>query len=629
MSPLRNRIIFHLLAFVLLAAAPWPLAGATPNIVVVVADDLGFDDLGIHNRIAETPNLDRLAAESVQFENFYVNAQCAPTRAAFLTGRQFFQTGVWGVHGGRDYIHLRETLLPEVFQSQGYRTGMAGKWHSGKSGGYFPWDRGFDEAHMARLYQYNPGMGAALAHNGRVEALDGWAQAALGDRAVEFIEANRDQPFFLYVPFMSTHSFWRAPEHYVQKHRDAGHAEALAIFLGMAEYMDAQVGRILDALEFNGIGDETIVVFFSDNGPIPNGGPHPETGKPMFTRGQDWHKRNPHGLRGGKGQMYENGIRSVLYLKHPGRDYPERIAPVVNVKDLYPTLIELAGLSLPADQLPLAGDSIVPLLEGLEGRRSAIDWEARSHVFASPAPNGTIGSYSKPGPVEHPAVDKQRDAEIFRFDNMNFALRKGDYKYVQMANKDERGLYNIKKDPRERNPIKDRPELEAAMIAELQAWWQAVLDDPYTFEKPLQQIGHSPTGESVVYLTAAKTTLGQTQMGAHFAFGFKEVGDGVELPVRVLESGKYEVYLHYTVRAPARSVFRWRLGEQSTEFRIDEVQKERFESGLFEFHPEKMHRLGTFELEAGISETLRIELIEHKVKRDAIDTLAFLVFKKI
>lgn len=598
-----------------------------PNVVVILADDFGFDDLGTNNKIVVTPNLDRLASKSVQFDNFYVNAQCAPTRAAFLTGRQFFLTGVWGVHGGRDYINLRETLLPEVFAENGYVTGMMGKWHSGKSDGYFPWDRGFDEAHLARLYKFTPEMGSAVAVNGVVEPVDGWAEKEYTDRALDFIEQHKDEPFFLYVPYMSTHSFWRAPEVLIQKQRDLGHPEGLAVFLAMAEYMDEQIGRILEKIKALGLADDTIVVFFSDNGPIGSGGPHHDGSGPMYTRGKDWSKRNPHGLRGGKGSMYENGIKSVLYIRSP--EYPEdqgsRITEVTNVADLYPTLIEMAGLKLPNDQLPLSGQSLLPLLEGKGG---ASNWNTRSHFFASPAPNGTIGSYTSGGPVEHPAIDKQRDTEIFAFDNINVALRKGDYKYVQMKN--EAGLYNVAKDPRERKAIKDQPKLENSMREELKRWWQSILDDPYTFEKPLQQISASRADESIIYLTAARTTLGNTEMAAHFAYGFREKGDAVVLPVRVVEAGDYEVLIHYSAKKATNAVFEFRIGDVSREFIIDRAIAERRQSGLFEFYPDDCISLGTIHLKASDeNEQLSVRLLEHSGKRDAIDTLAYVVFRKI
>lgn len=124
-----------------------------PNILLITADDLGFDDLSIHrNPIVTTPNLDSFAAQSVQFSDFAVSPVCSTTRASLLTGRHFYKTGVSGVHGGRDYLNRKETLISDMLQDSGYATGLWGKWHLGKSEGYFPWDRGFDQGYYAELY---------------------------------------------------------------------------------------------------------------------------------------------------------------------------------------------------------------------------------------------------------------------------------------------------------------------------------------------------------------------------------------------------------------------------------------------------------------------------------------------
>lgn len=131
-----------------------------PNIILISADDLGFDDLAINgNTTVTTPNLDKLAQQSVTFNDFSVSPVCSTTRASLLTGRQFYRTGVSGVHGGRDYLNRDETLLPQMLKQQDYATGTWGKWHLGKSPGYMPWERGFDEAYYAELYQHQTSTG--------------------------------------------------------------------------------------------------------------------------------------------------------------------------------------------------------------------------------------------------------------------------------------------------------------------------------------------------------------------------------------------------------------------------------------------------------------------------------------
>jgi arylsulfatase A-like enzyme len=163
-----------------------------PNVIVILADDLGYGDLGIHgNTVCRTPNLDRLGHHSLRIVPFYVHAVCAPTRASLLTGRHYLRTGVSHVHGGRDFLHPREVTIADWFRHNGYRTGMWGKWHSGKTTGYFPWERGFDEAYMADLYQHEGGGGRL---NGERIDTPGWTTAAITDMALDFAEKEDDRP---------------------------------------------------------------------------------------------------------------------------------------------------------------------------------------------------------------------------------------------------------------------------------------------------------------------------------------------------------------------------------------------------------------------------------------------------
>ncbi|MEE9463814.1 MAG: sulfatase-like hydrolase/transferase, partial [Bacteroidales bacterium] len=206
-----------------------------PNIILIQADDLGWDDLGIHgNRLIETPNLNSLAGESVRFSQFYVTPVCATTRAALLTGRHFLRTGVSHVHGGKDFLHLDETTIADVMKDAGYVTGMWGKWHSGKTDGYFPWERGFDEAFMARLYDYYDNEGS---YNGESLQTEGWITGVLTDMAIDFMKDHREVPFFAYLPYLTCHAPLDAPRHYVEKYLGKGLSENLAMLYGMVEHM--------------------------------------------------------------------------------------------------------------------------------------------------------------------------------------------------------------------------------------------------------------------------------------------------------------------------------------------------------------------------------------------------------
>ena len=181
---MKTSYLFALFLILQICSLSGSVANSKPNIILIQADDLGWDDLAVHgNQFVDTPALDKLAAEGIQFKQFYVNSVCAPTRASLLTGRHFLRTGVSHVHGGKDFVNLNETLLSETLKINGYRTGMWGKWHSGKTNGYFPWQRGFDEAYMAQLYKHENSEGLL---NGKTVQHQKWASEVITDYAIDF-----------------------------------------------------------------------------------------------------------------------------------------------------------------------------------------------------------------------------------------------------------------------------------------------------------------------------------------------------------------------------------------------------------------------------------------------------------
>ena len=159
------------------------------NVVLILADDLGWGDLGQNgNTLIDTPVLDCMGTEAARFENFYVHPVCAPTRASLLTGRHYLRTGVTHVHGGGDFLHPAEVTMGQWFQENGYATGMWGKWHSGKTSGYYPWERGFDEAYMAKLYIHEDGEGL---FQGESRSAPGWTTDVLTGMTIDFIERHQ------------------------------------------------------------------------------------------------------------------------------------------------------------------------------------------------------------------------------------------------------------------------------------------------------------------------------------------------------------------------------------------------------------------------------------------------------
>jgi arylsulfatase A-like enzyme len=363
-------------------AAVGPADGAAaprPNVVLILADDLGYGDLGVYgNRVIRTPRLDHLAREGVRFTHFYASSvYCSPSRAGLLTGRYPLRSGVTfpiqpagGLGkrlvrlGGRLAARIgasdlaqagesavaglpaSEITLPEALKLAGYATGMVGKWHLGDFDGdprHHPRRHGFDFfagfPHSNDEFPYS-----FWRDEERVESDLGLAQEALTQRltreAIGFIDRNRDRPFFLYVAHKNVHTpLYPAPAF-------AGRSAAGA-YGDSVEELDASVGELVRALEERGLRERTLVLFSSDNGP--------------------WHQGSAGGLRGRKGQPLEGGQRVPLLAAWPGRLPAGRTvdAPTMNL-DLFPTLLALAGLAPPRDRV-VDGRDLGPLLRGETG----------------------------------------------------------------------------------------------------------------------------------------------------------------------------------------------------------------------------------------------------------------------
>jgi len=282
-----------------------------PNILLITADDMGYDDVSAHgNSHSQTPNLDDLAQQAVTFSDFSVSPVCATTRASLLTGKHFYKTGVSGVHGGRDYMHLSEKILPEILKQKAYKSGMWGKWHTGKSEGYFPWDRGFDEAYYAELYRHKNSFGF---FNGDKIEHNEWVSAVITDYALAFMKKNKAQPFLAYVSYLAPHEPWLAPKEYSQPFLEKGMRPATANLYGMISEMDFHIGRLMDYLETSGLIENTIVIFLSDNGPWW------DSSNLGAMKKDEWIARNPTKMNGNKGQSWQNGIRSPLFVSWPSR----------------------------------------------------------------------------------------------------------------------------------------------------------------------------------------------------------------------------------------------------------------------------------------------------------------------
>lgn len=355
-----------------------PLSAQTykPNIVFIMADDLGWSDLGIMGSdFHETPNIDRLASEGLLFDNAYASAaNSAPSRACIMTGMYTPYHGVYTVSPSergeikkRRLIPIKNTedvrtefvTIAEILQQQGYQCAQIGKWHLGddKDGTGplsqgFVWNVGGDRSGSpySYFYSYCNKNKNYKCHLNLDSGVPGeYLTDRLTEEAISFIEANRDHPFFLYLSHYAVHVALQAPESLVEKYRniEKGKYHSNLVYAAMIEKIDDSVGKIVSTLERLGIEDKTLVIFYSDNG-----GSEPVT--------------DNYPLRGGKGMPYEGGIRVPLIMKWPGRiERGLKVSIPVTGVDFYPTFVSLAKGNPAKD---LCGKDIFSLLQKKEKR---------------------------------------------------------------------------------------------------------------------------------------------------------------------------------------------------------------------------------------------------------------------
>jgi arylsulfatase A-like enzyme len=511
-----------------------------PNIILIQADDLGWDDLGIHgNLLIETPNIDSLASESVRFSQFYVTPVCATTRASLLTGRHFLRTGVSHVHGGKDFLHLDETTIADIMKDAGYVTGMWGKWHAGRTDGYFPWERGFDEAFMARLYDYYDNEGT---YNGKAKQTEGWITGVLTDMAINFMKDNKEVPFFAYLSYLTCHAPLEAPRHYVDKYMGKGLSENLATLYGMVEHMDHHVGRLLDSLDGMGLAEQTVIFFLSDNGPaILNG---------QLTD-EDRAIRYVNGLRGHKGNIWENGIKSPLFVHQRGNFTSSQVSRLADVTDLYPTIAELAGYRLNFDSLQIDGRSILPYLKD-----SAINLPSKNlFLYANPGWPPSDQPWTPEGRKDEYRPWKYLDGEELDFQNQIFGLRSEKFKILYNPGPTDNSivpdpsgyvLIDIQRDPWENENIGvQSPVLLAEMQKQMRYWHASVFNDDHSFEMPVFQITGDLSTASDVLAFAPQQVSPDVHNASNYISQFTSPGDYARYRIHVLKEGRYDIRIFF------------------------------------------------------------------------------------
>lgn len=422
------------LAFLfLLGCAHSDVFSASPNLILILADDLGYADLGCYgNSFNETPNIDRLASEGMRFTQFYAGPVCSPTRCNLQSGQDQARFGITQHIPGhkRPFAKLSDPVVPlqlplevetfaEILGKAGYRTGYFGKWHLGGAG-FGPSSQGWQVAEEIKGNTQPPAEKGGPPQR---------TTEVLARKAVEFIQANKDHPFLLQISHAAVHiPLSTTPElkaKYGKKAPMSGYPSN-ADYAGLAEELDQSVGRVVEAVEKAGIADNTLILFLSDNGGLE----HEQGGRVVTSN---------YPLRGEKGTLYEGGIRIPAIAYWPGKvPADSRCDTPLITLDVFPTFVELAGATLPKSQ-PCDGISLVTLLHDPAAKpsRDTLHWHLPHYHHSTPAS----------------------------------AVRQGEWKLIEFFEDNTLELYNLKNDPSEKtNLAMTEPSRAQSMLSGLQAW---------------------------------------------------------------------------------------------------------------------------------------------------------------
>ncbi|MCA9064520.1 MAG: sulfatase-like hydrolase/transferase [Planctomycetaceae bacterium] len=470
-----------------------------PNVVVFLSDDQGWGDLSLNgNTNLSTPNIDRMAAEGARFDRFFVCPVCSPTRAEFLTGRYHPRGGVFSTSAGGERLDLDEVTIADSFRAAGYATAAFGKWHNGMQYPYHPNGRGFTEYYGFCSGHWGHYFSPQLEHNQELTTGEGYLTDDFTNHAIRFIQAHHNRPFFLYVPYNTPHSPMQVPDQWWQKfadrplalrHRDPDKEDPqfTRAALAMCENIDWNVGRLLEHLEKLNLADDTIVVYFCDNGP----------------NGWRWNG----GMRGRKGTTDEGGVRSPLVIRWPGKIGSGKVVPqIAGAIDLLPTLADLCGVEVVSTKT-LDGRSLKPLLVDQNAT-----WE---------------------------------DRMIFSTWNRKVSVRTQQYRLDSTGK-----LYDMLADPgQDQDVSKEHPELTRELRAEVEQFKNEVMADFDKEERPFL-VGHPDFRYTQLPARDADSHGGIERSNRHanctYFRNWTSSEDSISWNVEVAASGTYEVEVYYT-----------------------------------------------------------------------------------
>ncbi|MGJ8738202.1 arylsulfatase [Zobellia laminariae] len=439
------------------------IAQDRPNVLIMLTDDQGYGDLGSHgNPYLKTPNIEKIGKQGLEMTHFFSYPNCSATRAAILTGRYPYRTGVTGVTQVDHFMNTSEETLAEILSKNGYRTGIFGKWHLGDNAPMRPTDQGFQEA----LVHKGGGIGQAagptgntyfdpiLEHNNEPKKYEGYCDDIFTDAALDFMSEKSDKPFFTYLATNLPHFPLEVPDEKADPYRKIGLHEDNAKTYGMIDNIDANVGRVLKRLKQLGIEDNTIVIFLSDNGP-----------RNRRTKNDVYPGRWVANLRGTKTSVYECGTRVPFFVRWPKHiEKAQQNSTMGAVIDVLPTILDVCKIEASED-IKLDGKSLLPLWKGEKP-----DFKDREFI-----------------------VQMHYGPTVFKY--MHFAVRTQKYKLVSPHDdphhilyqpKDEElkevlanlELYDVENDPSERiNLANNYPEIVEDLLARYENWFDEVTEE--------------------------------------------------------------------------------------------------------------------------------------------------------
>ncbi len=497
-----------------------------PNIVLILTDDQGWGDLSMNgNEMLSTPNIDKMASEGITFDRFYACPVCSPTRAEILTGRYHVRGGVYSTSAGGERLDLDEITFAQLLQEAGYQTAAFGKWHNGMQYPYHPNARGFAEYYGFCSGHWGNYFDALMEHNGELVMGNGFMVDDLTDKALEFLEANQANSFFVYLPYNTPHSPMQVPDrwwnrfknkelsqlHRFRNQEDLDHTRAA---YAMCENIDWNVGRVLDRLEALSLTENTIVIFLSDNGP----------------NGARWNGD----MKGRKGSTDEGGVRSPMIMRWKGTlEAGKVINRVSGAIDLFPTLTDLAGIDYKSNK-SLDGLSLRPLLMEDEP-----EWG---------------------------------DRYIFNYWNERLSVRSQQYRLDHVDQ-----LFDMDNDPGQNTDISGSAgEIFEAMKVAKTEWERTVLTELDRTKPRSFPVGHPdfrytqlPARDGLAH---GNMTRSNRYPNCSFFTNWTSVDDSITWEVEVQAAGQYEAVIYYTCVAENMGVtLQLSYGEARVQNKITEM----------------------------------------------------------